>query len=276
MQNKLVSVIIPALNEEKLIEKTLISLKKQSYRPIEIIVVDNGSCDQTSEIAKKYADKVLYLSKKGANRARNFGAKAAKGQYLTFMDADTKIGENTIQNVIGFLKKGYIGVTPKIIYESKDYKTQLIEGLQNFCLNRWKIFFTPFICMTKEVFVNCGGWSESIDFWEIDLLKRLSKFGELKYDSNSVVKTSSRRFIRNKDYLYAVLGGVLALQGTKNLPLYPVRDIERNEREKIMLLLNKELSFPPRKLQFLIGLISENNFKDLAKNYKKYLKNLRV
>jgi len=268
---KLVSVIIPAYNEEKLIEKTLLSLKRQSYSPIEIIVVYRGN-DRTREISKKYADRVIFLSKKGASRARNFGAKEAQGQYLIFLDADSRLSKNAIENVVNSLEQGYAGGTAKIVYESENYKIKGVEILQNFCLNRWKICFCQFIYTTKEIFEKSRGWPESIEFGEdMNFLKRLSRFGELKYDPDSQVLTSPRRFIRRKDYFYATLGGLLVLTGVKKLPFYAIRDAEKiKEREsRIKTLLSKEISLLPQTRQFFFNIIKKERFKNLFENYKK-------
>ncbi len=275
--NKLASIIIPAHNEEKTIEKTLISLKKQNYRPIEIIVVYRGN-DKTPEIAKKYTDKVFSLSEKGASRARNFGAKMAKGQYLFFLDADSKISQNTIQNAVYALEHGYVGGTAKIVYESENYKIKGVEIIQNFCLNRWKICLCQFIYTTKEIFEKSGGWPESIEFGEdMNFLKRLSEFGELKYDSDSQVLTSPRRFIRKKDYFYATLGGALVLAGVKDLPFYPIKDIEemKEKKTRIKSLLNKEIPLPFQTQRFFFRMIGKNRVKNLFLKYKKMLKNFR-
>ena len=95
--NRLVSIIIPAHNEERYIEKTLSHIKKQSYRNIEIIVVDDGSIDNTTKKAKIYADKIIKLKKrKGVSYARNAGAKVARGDLLVFLDADTMLWDKML------------------------------------------------------------------------------------------------------------------------------------------------------------------------------------
>ena len=281
---KLASIIVPAYNEEKVIEKTLISLKNQTYRPIEIIVVCRGD-DQTREIAKKYADKIVFIKVKGASKARNFGAKHAKGEYLFFVDADTRLSQNVVSKAVKSLNKGYIGGTTKIEYDSKSYKIKTIEAIQNFCLSRWKICLIQFIYTTRKIFDKSNGWSETIDFGEdMNFLKKLSKFGKLKYISDSIAKTSPRRFIKNKDYLYATLGGFLVMGGIKNLPFYPIKPEELSKKKylsileinRIKRLLKKDISFSSKDLQFLFKIINNDRFKKIFENYKKLLKkNLR-
>ena len=275
--NKLASIIVPAYNEEKVIEKTLISLKNQTYRPIEIIVVCRGN-DKTKEIAGKYADKIVLIKEKGASKARNFGAKHAKGEYLFFVDADTKLSQNIVAKAVKFLNKGYVGGTAKVEYDSKNYRIKVVEVIQNFCLDRWKICLIQFIYTTRKIFDKSNGWSETIDFGEdMNFLKDLSKFGKLKYISDSIIKTSPRRFIKNKDYIYATLGGFLVMGGIKKLPFYVIRPQETSKKKylsilemnKIKILLKKEISFSPKDLQFLLDIVNKSRFKKIFKNYKR-------
>ena len=91
----MISIIIPAYNEEKYLPKLLECIKKQTYKGYEIIVADAGSKDRTGQIAKKYGCKVV----KGGMPAvgRNNGAKVAKGNILLFLDADVQINRDFIK-----------------------------------------------------------------------------------------------------------------------------------------------------------------------------------
>ncbi len=82
------SVIIPAYNAEKVLPDCLKALKSQSTRPLEVIIVDDGSKDSTSDVAKKFGAKVLRQKNKGPASARNLGASKASGDILLFTDAD--------------------------------------------------------------------------------------------------------------------------------------------------------------------------------------------
>lgn len=90
---KLVSVVIPAYNAEHYLEETLKSVMQQDYRHLEIIVVDDGSKDQTSAIARKLAKEdnriqYVYQENQGVSAARNHGYRLSNGNYLGFLDAD--------------------------------------------------------------------------------------------------------------------------------------------------------------------------------------------
>lgn len=87
-----ISVVIPTYNRERTIKRCIDSVVNQTYPAFEILVVDDGSTDQTIEtIKKEYADsnvRVIKQNHKGAQAARNTGIKAAKGKYIAFLDSD--------------------------------------------------------------------------------------------------------------------------------------------------------------------------------------------
>jgi len=87
---KLVSVIIPTYNSAKYIKEALESVFHQSYANCEIIVIDDGSTDDTREVLKQYLDRIVYIYKEngGPASARNKGLEVAKGGYIAFLDAD--------------------------------------------------------------------------------------------------------------------------------------------------------------------------------------------
>ncbi|MEM2126856.1 MAG: glycosyltransferase family 2 protein, partial [Candidatus Bathyarchaeia archaeon] len=95
----LVSVVIPTFNSEKTIEDCLKSIKNQTYRNIEIIIVDNYSQDKTIKIAKKY-DVLIFSKKLGRSAARNFGAKKTMGDFLLFLDSDMVLTPKVIQECV--------------------------------------------------------------------------------------------------------------------------------------------------------------------------------
>lgn len=101
-----VSVIIPTYNYGKYIEKAIDSVLAQTYKDFEIIVVDDGSTDNTREIIQtRYKDKVRYFyqENKGAPVARNKGIKESKGEYLAFLDQDDLFHPLNLEKKVDFL-----------------------------------------------------------------------------------------------------------------------------------------------------------------------------
>src|SRR5579872_2969104 len=99
MNGPLVSVIIPTRNSQEFLELLLKSIKNQSYRNIEVIIVDNNSSDKTKEIARKYTDLVF---NKGPERSaqRNYGVSKSKGDYILFLDSDMELTKDVIKECV--------------------------------------------------------------------------------------------------------------------------------------------------------------------------------
>ncbi len=108
------SVIIPTKNEGELLEECLNSIRSQSVRASEIIIVDGGSTDNTLEIAQKFGANIIkeQAFSSPAN-ARNLGAEKASGEILLIMDADVVLGQDCLKNALKiFEEKTVIGVLP--------------------------------------------------------------------------------------------------------------------------------------------------------------------
>lgn len=106
-----ISIIIPAYNAGKDIEKCLQSIISQEYRDFEIIIVNDGSVDNTKDICEKYVKlddriKLISTENRGAGSARNTGIDEARGQYISFIDADDYICQDYYTRMYEMLKKG--------------------------------------------------------------------------------------------------------------------------------------------------------------------------
>lgn len=88
MNTPLISVIIPIYNGSKYIEETLQSIAEQTYPAIEVVIIDDGSTDNTAEIVKKHDVTYVYQENKGVSAALNLGVEVAKGDYIASIDAD--------------------------------------------------------------------------------------------------------------------------------------------------------------------------------------------
>lgn len=92
------SIIIPSFNRACLIEETIESVLSQSYKDYEIIVINDGSTDNTLQVLDKYKDSILIINQnnQGAEIARNNGVKSARGDYLVFLDSDDILLPDTL------------------------------------------------------------------------------------------------------------------------------------------------------------------------------------
>lgn len=127
MKKPKVSVVIPVYNGEKHIVETLKSVKSQTYENLEIIVVDDGSTDQTPALVKKEGSLYIRQDNRGVAAARNVGIQQATGQYLAFIDADDKWDERKLEIQISFMESH-----PEISYTFTNHVRYLDEELDAF------------------------------------------------------------------------------------------------------------------------------------------------
>lgn len=106
--NKCISIVLPVYNAEKSIENAIQSVLQQSYTNYELIVVDDGSIDRTSEVIKKYSSeervRIIKKSNGGVSSARNIGINRAKGDYLMFLDSDDRLMDNCLTRLVEYIE----------------------------------------------------------------------------------------------------------------------------------------------------------------------------
>lgn len=105
MNKKLISIIVPIYNAEKYIERCVNSILSQSYKELEIILVNDGSTDKTKEICDKLADKdkrisVIHKRNEGVSKARNTGLDIVTGEYVLFADSDDWLEESMCEKMM--------------------------------------------------------------------------------------------------------------------------------------------------------------------------------
>lgn len=110
MDRKLVSIIIPVYNVESYLRKCIESILSQSYKNLQIILVDDGSSDSSGKICEEYSKKdkriiVVHKENGGLSDARNCGLKYANGEYLTFVDSDDWVDQNYIKYLVELKEK---------------------------------------------------------------------------------------------------------------------------------------------------------------------------
>lgn len=107
---KKISVIVPVYNVEAYIEKGIVSLINQTYQNLEIIIIDDGSTDSSSEICDAYGAKdnriqVLHVKNGGQSKARNLGLSIATGEYIGFMDGDDYVESVRYEKAVALLEE---------------------------------------------------------------------------------------------------------------------------------------------------------------------------
>ena len=104
MKKELISIIVPVYNSEKYLERCLSSIIKQTYYNLEIIIIDDGSSDESLAIAKKHSHtdsriRVISKDNEGVSKTRNRGLEESNGKYICFVDSDDYISPSHIDDL---------------------------------------------------------------------------------------------------------------------------------------------------------------------------------
>lgn len=189
----LVSVVVPALNEEKFIARCLESITTQNYSFFEIIVVANGCDDKTAEIAKRYTNKVIETKKRGISYARNLGAKYSNGEIIVFVDADCILKSDLLSNVVKAIKSGYVGGTCNTMPDNSNLIDNLFWTLYNL-ISRYMQKTNGFVFFRGDIFSSLK-YNENLNTGEdIEIYHTAKNYGKLRHIAETCIKTSMRRF----------------------------------------------------------------------------------
>ena len=195
---RMISVIIPAHNEEGYLQSTLEALQQQNYGWFEVIVVANGCTDRTREVARGRCQRLIVLSQKSLGVARNLGARMARGDLLLFLDADTLLEPMALRVIAERFTGSDAAGTIQGRPDESRLAYRLIYELKNF-LHRWSLHpgSSGVILCWKHHFVRIGGFDEGLEVREnSELVKRLARFGRYKYIGTVSATTSMRRYSR--------------------------------------------------------------------------------
>ena len=190
-ENPTVSVIIPTYNRAHLVGRAIRSVLNQTYQDFELIVVDDGSTDNTEEVVKGFNDdRIRYIchdENKGGSAARNTGIKIALGEYIAFLDSDDEWLPEKLRRQIGTLQKlskEWAGVcTGFWLIDGGSvikYTPPLPRNLFTELLSRCFLYSGSTLLIRKVLLDEIGGFDEALPrHQDWDLLLRISKTHKL-------------------------------------------------------------------------------------------------
>ena len=210
------SVIIPGYNAEKFITRSIDSVLNQTFKQFEIIIVDDGSTDNTLNIVKKYKDsriKIISQKNSGVSVARNEGIKNSKKQYICFLDADDEWYPNHLEILKTTInrfknKKFFVTFSNTELLDGTVIKQFRYKGIKQafyvedflkyeFQNNMMKCFNTNCVCVKRDVFEKYGLFevgekiSEDVDMWNRIMI----------YEGKVVIPVET--VLRHRDYSIA-------------------------------------------------------------------------
>ncbi len=196
-----ISVIIPAHDEAAYIEKTLQSIARQTEKHFEFVIVANGCTDGTENVVKQFRKRAPFqlqlfsLAQANVSRARNYGAKKAKGKLLLFLDADTLLEEDALEKMQKHFTEKYAVATTRVRPDKLTLKYRWAMAIKNAYhqAGLYQGCSGALLCRKKD-FERVGGYDESIAVKEHrKLILQLKKYGKFACFPTTVT-TSMRRF----------------------------------------------------------------------------------
>lgn len=290
--NDLVSVIIPTYNREKTIIRAINSVLNQSYKNLEVIVVDDNSSDSTISLINKIDDKRLKIVKlkknSGACKARNVGIENANGSIIAFQDSDDEWLEDKIKIQLDYLKENNYDMVFCSLYLIDGSKRKVVPSKKFIFPNNSKditksllidnYISTQTIVAKKEVFNNIRFDEKFPRFQDWDLVIEISKKFKIGFCKDVLVnlyrqndsisknhkngiKAMNLIFEKNKDiYLNDVI--LMYYYKKKIIELETFLDKNKNKEIKKLMKEKKDLKL------FIIYLINMFGLRHLFLRYK--------
>ncbi|GIW67092.1 MAG: glycosyl transferase family 2 [Candidatus Parcubacteria bacterium] len=214
MNRTFFSIITPTYNRAYIINKTIESVLRQNFDDWEMIIIDDGSTDNTKDIVQKYlqqSSKIKYLRlerNSGPNIARNFGVEKAKGDWLIFLDSDDELIDNALEVIHSYIQK--LPDVSFFIFACKDLDGNMPINIKNY---EGYLSYKDFIrkikgealpVIKKEVFLE-EKFMENIKGGEAITWIKILKRGYRAYFSNKVLriyndKLEDRLSVKSKNY----------------------------------------------------------------------------
>lgn len=284
MENKLVSVIIPVYNVKKYAYQCISSVINQTYKNLEIILVDDGSTDGSGNICDSFGEldnriKVIHKKNSGLGLSRNAGLDLASGDYIYFIDSDDFISEDIIQKLMSEISTyqldtiigGYIRTNEEgkelyskkynsVIYRDNEVKTKLLPKLigsspykkDSIRMSVWNVMFSKKVVKENNVkFVSERKYISEDIIWDMDYYNKAKKVKLVNYDG----------------YYYRVRSNSLTKQFNYEKRILQIRDLYLYEKGKLLELGIFQVSKERLAREFFINLsacisqiVRKNNF----------------
>lgn len=236
-----VSVIVPVYNVEGYLEKCLDSLVVQSLKDIEIIVVNDGSTDNSLEIAKKYEDKYsnvlkVYSKKNGGlSDARNFGLKYAKGKFVAFVDSDDYVKDDMFLKMYNYAIKNDLDVVVSDTIIKTDSSEDVLKSNLNYSTDVLKnyVIAYPMACirMIRKDVLKDFEFKKGIFYEDLEAMPSL------------VLRTSKIGFIDYAGYYYVQRAGSIMKQQEFNPKLLNIFDVLEINKKRLISKYPEEVEY---------------------------------
>ena len=192
----MLSFVVPAYNEEKYLARTLAAIHDAARtvgEPYEIVVANDDSSDATQQVAESGGARVVTVHKRQIAGTRNAGAAAARGEWLVFVDADTRVDADVVRGAVEAFRGGAVAGGAPVRFDGGPRWVQWTTPIVVFIFRRVKWAAGCFLFARRDVFERVGGFDERYyASEEIHLSRALKRHGRFVM-VDAAVTTSARK-----------------------------------------------------------------------------------
>jgi glycosyltransferase involved in cell wall biosynthesis len=258
-----ISVIIPTYNCAKYLSDSIESVLNQTYHDFEIVIIDDGSVDETCEVVQKYISnhpnkiRYFYQENKGTSEAKNKGIKEALGEYIFHLDADDEMAPGALEKCVNAVKNSEAEwcITDVLLIKNDKKETKITKMPQN----------NYFINILKDDFIWRAPFFKKSVLYEIGLYDKMLYIRE-DWDLKIRLIREKKRFVylNSPIYIYKLREKSLVKGNTKN-NLFATLKLIKKHHKKLADAGNNEISKIYSELMW-----------DLARRYLYQLKDIRM
>lgn len=247
----LVSVIVPVYNVEPYLRKCVDSILNQSYRKIEIILVDDGSTDMSGRICDEYSNKderikVIHKKNGGLSSARNAGLEIAKGDYISYIDSDDYVTSLFIEELVGLCIKYNTGISCIGYKEFSSNDEKTVTVISDECkpiIYDDISFIKEIVDSTKSGVITYCVWSK---LFRRDIVEKMKfpegkTYEDIMYTTAAIFRAKQCVFKNDKLYNYRIREGSISKSHYKEgFDVRLLTDRLELQIEQLKYLKNKE------------------------------------
>ena len=279
----MISIIVPVFNSEKYLKKCIESVKNQEFKDWELILIDDGSTDDSFRICKEYTSdpriKVKHIDNNGVSNARNEGLKLVSGDYVFFLDSDDYIDKNCLNWCAKIINQYKVDIV-KFNYYKKLKNIKLKNNQYTIATNRiikkaeYKELIYKNAFKTDDLCNVCGAIFSSKVISNI-FFDTTIKLGEDFLFFIEALKKSNSIFFADEYLYYYIVGHESATRSSnieKNYNLL-INSFKANRKIENLLENNNERYYKSYRnfMIFINSIVSFNNYNDCKKIFKLYL-----
>lgn len=246
MDNIAISIIVPAYNVEQKITRCLNGLVNQTFDDYEIIVVDDGSCDNTGEICKQYSyihKNLRYILKEngGVSSARNCGIKNARGEYIAFVDSDDYVSKKLCEGMFTAAKKSDADLIVASYFTDYNGNIKKHECCREFCANNISEMKEDFEWIYRDCFLN-SPWNKLFkksimsEYFRTDMCY----FEDYYFNISFIQRCKKIKFIKDAYYYYVEDSQASLTKNFKEKTFEWITMIYRKQVESLLPFLDED------------------------------------